>query len=377
MVEFALLLPLLALLLVMAIDFGRVFFGYVGIHNAARIAANEAGYTPDAWSGTGNAAKQADYKQMVANDLNAINCSPLPANDVDGDGFWDLADVPLPTFVNQTGTADPYETGDHAVVQFDCLFKLMTPLASDIVGSNLEIGASAQFVVRGGIIAGVPVGPAPPAPTPTCTTGLTLPLLEGMTVVEARVAWSVAGFVGPFSPTSGPDDSDIVDDQHPSPAADPGDCVAATTSISVDHSPPPTCGPGELIVPSLRTLTVADARTRWYDVGFTGAFTPIVGNDADIVTDQSTSTGRDAGECSAPSTLVIVSYGATPPPNCEAPELIGLSEAAAQTTYQSPPHSFTGTFKATGPSDGTVSSQSLIGGQPYPCDSDITVQLKK
>ena len=39
MVEFALVLPLLALLLVVAIDFGRVFFGWVSLTNAARVGA--------------------------------------------------------------------------------------------------------------------------------------------------------------------------------------------------------------------------------------------------------------------------------------------------------------------------------------------------
>ena len=51
MVESALVLPILALLLVMAIDFGRVFFGWVALQNAARIGADFAAQTPDAWDG--------------------------------------------------------------------------------------------------------------------------------------------------------------------------------------------------------------------------------------------------------------------------------------------------------------------------------------
>ena len=46
LVEFALILPLLVLLLLLAIDFGRVFFGWVALNNAARIAANEAAVQP-------------------------------------------------------------------------------------------------------------------------------------------------------------------------------------------------------------------------------------------------------------------------------------------------------------------------------------------
>ena len=55
MVEFALILPLLLLVLLLAIDFGRVFFGWVALNNASRIAASEAGFHPEAWKAPGNA----------------------------------------------------------------------------------------------------------------------------------------------------------------------------------------------------------------------------------------------------------------------------------------------------------------------------------
>ncbi|MGH2463352.1 MAG: TadE/TadG family type IV pilus assembly protein, partial [Candidatus Limnocylindria bacterium] len=37
LVEFAIILPFLMLVLLMAVDFGRVFFGWVGLANASRI----------------------------------------------------------------------------------------------------------------------------------------------------------------------------------------------------------------------------------------------------------------------------------------------------------------------------------------------------
>ena len=40
------MLPILALLLVMAVDFGRVFFGWVALQNAARIGADYAASGP-------------------------------------------------------------------------------------------------------------------------------------------------------------------------------------------------------------------------------------------------------------------------------------------------------------------------------------------
>ncbi|MDQ3689014.1 MAG: pilus assembly protein [Chloroflexota bacterium] len=371
MVEFALILPILALLLVLALDAGRVFFGWVGLHNATRIAANEAGLAPDAWSGAGIASKQGDYRQMVANDLNAMNCLPPDMQP------WKPSDVPDPSFENKQGTADPYEIGDHAVVNLDCDFDLIFPLAENLLGDTLNISAFSQFAVRGGLIAGVPVGPAPPpGSTPTCATGAVVPLLRGMTVLEARVAWSAATFTGTLNPVTGPDDSNIVDGQNTSPPTAPGDCADKTTSVTVTHSVAPTCAAGEFVVPSLITLTVEDARDKWDDAGFTGSFTPVVGNDDQIVKSQSTSTGRAAGQCSTETTLVVVGYGPPTPSTCTAPDMTGLTKSAASSAYSGAPASFTGTFKSTGPGSGTVVSQSLVGGQPYPCTSGVTVTLK-
>jgi uncharacterized protein (UPF0333 family) len=49
-VEFALVLPFIVVLLLIAIDFGRVFFAYIEINNAARVAAGFAG--ANFWSGS-------------------------------------------------------------------------------------------------------------------------------------------------------------------------------------------------------------------------------------------------------------------------------------------------------------------------------------
>ena len=46
LVEFALVLPMILLLMLIAIDFGRVFLGWVGLNNAARVAANYAAMHP-------------------------------------------------------------------------------------------------------------------------------------------------------------------------------------------------------------------------------------------------------------------------------------------------------------------------------------------
>ena len=207
LVEFALILPILALLLLFAIDFGRVFYGWVALNNATRIAANEAALNPDAWVAPVDAADQARYRQQVLNDLQAINCAPL------GGGTWDLADIPDPVFVDHGGTIDPHELGDHAAVDLECGFTFLTPLVGNIMGNPMTIGGRSEFAIRGGIIAGVPVQTyvpgtptATPTPTPVATPVPTAvpcvaPQMVGMTVSAAKTAWGIsgAGFTGGLS----------------------------------------------------------------------------------------------------------------------------------------------------------------------------------
>ena len=49
LVEFALIVPVLMLMLLLALDFGRVFFGWVGLTNASRIGASYAAAHATAW----------------------------------------------------------------------------------------------------------------------------------------------------------------------------------------------------------------------------------------------------------------------------------------------------------------------------------------
>ena len=160
MVEFALILPVLILLLVLAVDFGRVFFGWVAVNNAARIAANAAASIPDTWDGTGNVADKNVYRAEVLRDLQWINCAPPSGR------TWTTAAIPDPTFTSITGTANAYELGDRVTVTLTCRLTFLTPLAGAILGNPFVFHAESDFAVRGGVIAGVPVGSAPPAPPP-------------------------------------------------------------------------------------------------------------------------------------------------------------------------------------------------------------------
>jgi len=165
MVEFAIILPILALLLVMAIDFGRVFFGWVGLHNGARVAADFAARNAESWPD-----ERDLYRQLVINDMVAINCSPPTALDANGNGQWDPEDVPDPSFVDIDGNGVATDDGDHVVVRLDCRFDLMTPLAGSIVGDPAGLSAETAFPVNTILVPAVPTPePTPPGPCPAPT----------------------------------------------------------------------------------------------------------------------------------------------------------------------------------------------------------------
>jgi hypothetical protein len=171
LVELAIVLPLLALLLVMAIDFGRIFFGTIALHNAARIGADFAARVADSWGDE----DQDLYRELVINDLTAINCQPPAALDADGDGEWDPVDVPDPVYEDANDNGDNTDDGDHAVVDLGCTFALITPLANNLLDGPVEFGAEAYFPINRVIMPALPTPePPPPGPCPGPTADFTV-----------------------------------------------------------------------------------------------------------------------------------------------------------------------------------------------------------
>jgi len=211
LVELALMLPILVLMLLLAIDFGRVFFGWVGLNNAVRIAANEAGFNPQAWNDPVWVELQDIYRDQVLQDMQAINCAPT------GGGSWATTDVPDPTFINQTGTptADPYEVGDHAQVQMTCHFSFLTPLVGVIMGDPMPISALAEFPVKGGKINDVPVAPeVDPTPPPCGEDCCTAPDLSDVRVNNAPAVFNgTFGFSGSVMVTNPPNGNYLIKSQ--------------------------------------------------------------------------------------------------------------------------------------------------------------------
>jgi PKD repeat protein len=148
LVELALVTPILLLLLLIAIDFGRVYLGWVNLQQMMRLAANYAADHATAWNPPGDPVEKARYQTLVMEDARRINCTPQ-------------APIPDPQF--PTGTA----MGQQVHVQLSCQFSLITPVVSQILGGTILASADATYPIKEGIVATVPGGGAavvlPPA----------------------------------------------------------------------------------------------------------------------------------------------------------------------------------------------------------------------
>jgi len=161
LVEFALLVPIVLLLLLAGVDLGRVYFATVNLTNVSRVGANFAAQHPDAWQGTGDPVRQARYQQLMRSDARGIDCT-LPGT------------MPSPNFVD-TGLSQ-FDLGSDVRVDLSCTFRLVTPLLGNLVGDgagNLNVTASTTFTIRSGSVSGVVIGGASPSPTATPTAAPT------------------------------------------------------------------------------------------------------------------------------------------------------------------------------------------------------------
>lgn len=193
LVEFAISFPVLMLMILFGIDFGRVFLGWVQLNAAVREAANFAAINPTAWGTPGNAPARAEYVRLITAESTQSNCTlpdPLPA----------------PTFPSGTDVGSP------SVVEITCRFSLITPVIGNILGSQINVSASAAFPIRSGVMGGTELGPglpsfspgasAPPTdpgeptptPIPTPVPVCIVPDLNNVNSSQATRAWTDGGF---------------------------------------------------------------------------------------------------------------------------------------------------------------------------------------
>jgi PKD repeat protein len=132
-------LPVVLLLVFAAIDFGRVYLGWINLQQMARIAANYAANHASGLVPPYDASDRERYRELVAADARAINCT-LPE--------------PLPDPQFPAGT-DP---GDPVRVQIDCRFRILTPVIGDVLGGQIAVTGGATFPVKEGVVGSVPGG---------------------------------------------------------------------------------------------------------------------------------------------------------------------------------------------------------------------------
>jgi PKD repeat protein len=147
-VELALVVPVLLLIVLTAVDFGRVYLGYVNLQQMARVAGAFASEHATAWDIPHDTAILDQYQELVANDAEAINCD-LPT---DGSGN---VQVPDPAFPNG------FDIGDPVQISVACDFHILTPVISHILGGSIPVSASTTYPVRQGAVAEVPGGGGP------------------------------------------------------------------------------------------------------------------------------------------------------------------------------------------------------------------------
>jgi PKD repeat protein len=311
-VELIIILPLLLLIVMSALDMGRLFLGWVVLNNAARVGANYAAQHPDAWGTPGNGAQQATYSSLLtdARDDSAISLAGC-----------DTATVPTPVFPNGT------DVGDFAQVELACDFDPITPIIGDVFassGNKLGVTARSVFPIRQGVVAGAAV-----TPPPSCLAAFTYEIdpTDSMTVH--------------FTDTTPPTASSWIWNF--------GNATGAATQN-----------------PS-KTYTVPNTYTVELRVNSDG--TPCTPYQQDItVVEPPPSPDPSASPGASPSALPS-------PSPCQVPSFIGSKKNSAQGLWNTARFTTTVLLdpNANQNQNWTIQSQSLVGGQTAPCNASVTI----
>lgn len=384
LVEFAIVLPILLLLTLVALDFGRVYLGWINLQNMSRIAANVAANNPTAWQGAGDANVKAKYQNQIKNDALATNCQlPLVAG---------VRTAPAPVFIDRNGNGATDDIGDAASVSLSCTFDLITPGIKNIVGNSLTVSSSSVFPVKSGMTAtsggGGPVGSAPNA------------AFTGNGMLAPSTLTGAAPFTVTFRDTSGGNPTSWLwnfQDGTTSTLQDPLDHTfvlpgtyvvtmqatnalgSSTASMGITVTTPTTVDFTYTLsspnAPSLATFTNTSSP------GAT-AYAWTFGAGQGTSTQQSpTYTYNTAGTYSVTLTVTYptgpvavtksITLGSA---LCTVPSFNGVKRNSAQALYTAA--GFTGTVSS-GPGapsgNFTIKSQSLTANSQVPCNSNITV----
>jgi PKD repeat protein len=389
LVEFALVLPIMLLLTLTALDFGRVYLGYINLQNMARIAANSAANHPDEWAGAGDPAAKAAYQNEILGDAVASNCD-LPK--VAG-----VQTAPAPTFTDADADGK-YEIGDTARVSITCQFHVITPVIANIVGGSVSVSASSMFPVSSGMTssgAGAGAGIPPSAS------------FTGNAVVAPSTLSGTTPFTVVFRDTSGGGTAttwswDFNDPTSASPTSDLRDPLGHTFNLAGSYVVSMTAQNAYGSSTEYMTITVTDATTVDFiadrqsvtvgdTVTFTDASSPGISYAWTFGAGEGTATGvgpvthryNTAGTYAVSLTVTYASgpvllnrpaYITVSSANCVVPLFNGVHRNNAAATWSGA--GFTGTVSdGPNPPNGNyvITSQSIQATLLYPCNSSIQV----
>lgn len=159
MVEFALILPLFLLLLLIAVDFGRLFFTYIQVNNAAREGAHYAAKSP-----TDAAGIAAQVGQETNTQAQRGAESPLTSTATCADS--------LGASIACSSAAAGIGPGNTVRVNVSQPFTFFTPLINGFFSNNLILNASATATVLD--YAAAPGATSPPGVCPLPTAVFTV-----------------------------------------------------------------------------------------------------------------------------------------------------------------------------------------------------------
>ena len=380
LVEFALILPIMLLLTLTALDFGRIYLGWINLQNMARSAANFAANNPEAWLTPNDTATITKYRNQVINDAAATNCVLTPAVPAD------------PTFVDGNGDGTSTAIGDRATAAFTCSFRLITPIISIIVGQNVNVSASAVFPVKNGQFA-TAGGTGPTANftgSPTTTTTGSNVVFDSTSSTGSPTTWAWTFGDGGTSNSQNP--------SHPYSApgtytvaltvtnANGSNTLTRTNYITISNPAPVANFTASTTTPAVNVaLTFTDTSTgsptawAWtFGDGATSTSGPGVAHTystAGTYTVSLTVTGPGGTNSITRANYIIVSAA-----TCTVPNFVGLGTRINSAQGLWGPGAGTAGFtttiqQAVGHPSGNykITFQSIVGGQSVACNSTITV----
>jgi Flp pilus assembly protein TadG len=204
LVEFALIVPVLMLILVIAIDFGRLFFSYIEVSNAAREGANYA------------AAHAADSPFDAATYTTGVTAAALGETNAQaqrGEGGLQVVGFTVLSCFNPTAPATPINCstatnsggiGDQVSVSVRQPFTFFTPLIGGFFGGQLNISSSATAPILNPVITGLVI-PSPSAGASQAPGKCLVPNYYHTTWAApgSTDTWHAAGFTGMLTNATG------------------------------------------------------------------------------------------------------------------------------------------------------------------------------